>query len=149
MCPSVPSFPGARQEAERPPGRREYESFDSYEHTDFVVPAGTGFVVAMTFSGLPDRIRVRTTNNGYIVRLTNPGETPQNPVAVFISELSVFPTPARIVECRDPGGAGGGTISVTGYYATRNIDRRVSRRGPLASDVRARDQGAPEQISPR
>jgi len=147
--PSAPKAIPARREAERPTARREYESFDNYQHADFVVPAGTAFVEAIQFSGLPERLRVRSTNNGYQVRLRNPGEPPQDPMAVFVSEITNIPLGARIVECRDPGGAGGGTISITGYWPSRAIDKRTSRRGPLASDVRPREQGAPEQLEPR
>jgi hypothetical protein len=148
----VPSAPGpinSRPEAENPTARREYESFDWYEEISGVLAAGTAFVELGTFSGKPDRIRARVSASSADIRLRNPGEAAGSPIRVRLSEDENVYAGSRIVEARDPAGAGGATVFVTGFFHSRHIDRRESRRGPTLSDVRARAEAPPEQIEPR
>jgi hypothetical protein len=149
MCPSAPGPIARREEAERPPGRREYESFDSQETTIIAVPAGGVAVDVFTFSGLPDSIELTTGGGSHAYRLRNPGEPPTGEALIPANTPVQTRTGYRTIMVRDLSGAGGQNLSITGRYGSRNIDRRVSRRGPLASDVRTRDQAPPEQIAPR
>jgi hypothetical protein len=147
--PSAPRAIAARREGEKPTARREYESYDWYEGVNVAVPAGTTPVPLFTFSGMPDRIMVYMSGGTHFVRLRNPGEAAGAEIVLTGLTQLEFRVGARIVEIRDATGAGGSNANIVGYYGTRSIDRRASRRGPLASDVRARDQGAPEQLEPR
>jgi hypothetical protein len=149
MCPSVPSFPTARVEAERPNARREYEHFDQAENWEFTVPAGTVFVTAVTFSGRPDLFYIRNVGTQLSLRFREPGEAGGPRLVVGANSDLTIRTCSRIVEVLDPAGGGGQFLAGYALYHTRNIDRRESRRGPLASDVRPREQGAPEQLEPR
>lgn len=147
--PCTPPAVGARREAERPTARREYESFDWYEAATLVVPITGVFTEVITFSGMPDSIQLHTGSASTQYRLRNPGEPPGSQLFFEANTTIDLKMGARIVEAANPTAAAGLRVNVTGRYGSRNIDRRTSRRGPLASDVRARDQGAPEQLEPR
>lgn len=147
--PSVPSFPRARQEAERPTAGREYESFESVEPFTAVLPAGTAFTEIAPFSGTTDSVLVHATAAGIEVRVRRRGEAPGRAFTLPANDVVELRTGAESLEARDSGGVGGQTVIVLGRFASRTIERRVSRRGPLASDMRPRDQAAPELIEPR
>ncbi len=146
---SAPRAVRARGEAERPPGRREYTSYDQHETITAILPAVATFSEVGTFSGRPDRIVFTIGGFPVEVRLRNRGEAPGSVTRMLNTAQTIELPGAEIVEARDPTGAGTQTVNAVGFYASRHIERRTSRRGPLLTDVRARDQGAPEQLNPR
>jgi hypothetical protein len=149
MCPSVPSFPTARGEAERPTARREYTSVEAVDSGSAILPAGAGFIEVAQFGAPPDSITVYTNSAFTQLRLSNRGEAPRT-TGIFAGTAPIeLQVRCDRVEAADPTGAGAGRVTALGRYASRNIDRRESRRGPLDSDVRPREQGAPEQLEPR
>jgi len=130
MCPSVPSYPPPRASAELPAGHREYESFDNYESQRLVLAATTAFQEIISFSGTPESIIIDATAAGVDVRFRNLGEAAPNFIRLEGAGERRFQLRARIVEARDPTGAGGQGVTATGRYASRSIDVRADRRGP-------------------
>ena len=130
MCPSVPSYPAPRESAELPAGHREYESFDNYESQRIVLAASTAFQEVISFSGTPESIIIDATAAGIDVRFRNLGEAAPNFIRLEGAGERRFQLRARIVEARDPAGAGGQGITATGRYASRSIDVRADRAGP-------------------
>jgi len=147
--PSTPSLPSARAEAERPTGRREYESFEWYEVLRGVAQGTVAFNEVGTFSGRPDSIIIEVITASVEIRFRNRGEAPGSVALFTTAGVREFHVSAEIVEMRDPGFGGGQVVLAIGRYASRAIERRQSRRGPLLTDVRPREQGAPEQLEPR
>lgn len=142
-------MPAARVEAERATARREYESFDSHDTVLATVLTTTAFVDAATFGNRPERITIDVNPAGVFgVRFRNRGEAPTSRIDVISAGRITFPFGYEIVELQQTFTASA-VFTVIAHYPTRAIDRRVSHRGPLASDVRARDTGAPEQLEPR
>lgn len=147
--PSVPSFPAPRREAERPTAGREYESFDWYEEIIANVPAGSAFSEIGRFSGRPGKVILRSRLATAEIRFRRLGGPPGDAIRVRSTDVFEVATGEQIVEARDVAGAGGDSVQVTGLIPTRHIDRRDTAPGPRLSDVRAREQGAPEQLDPR
>lgn len=147
--PSAPEKIGARGEAERPPATREYESSDQFEGFEFTLAAGAGFQQVVQFAGRPDAIVLRVVGTQLRVRFREPGEAANQPYVIQGGTTEEFKVAGRIVEMQDPGAAGTQFVSGYGRYASRHIERRQGRRGPLRTTVHDYETAAPEQVTPR
>jgi hypothetical protein len=148
----MPSAPGpidARQEAERPAARREYESFDWYEAATLTLAANATFQEVITFSGRVGRVDVEISAGPLNLRFRNRGEAAGSSIRLTATGVHELRNVCEIVEIQDPAGGGTQVVTATGWHPLRHIDRRESRRGPTLSDVRPRDQAPPEQIELR
>lgn len=128
--PSAPQLPTARPSAQRQAARREYESLDSYSSETTTMAAGTAFQRIATFNGRADRIRILVNAGVIHVRFGDRGRAAGAPINPIQSGLTLYDFGAEIVEARDPTGAGGMIVTVTGLYASRDIDVRDNRPGP-------------------
>jgi hypothetical protein len=116
--PSVPGYPPERQ------------SFDNIESFTATIGAGTTFVAVANFSGTPDSVRLAPLTGPIEFRLAFRGEAPGGPIRVDAANPLETNTRAQFVEARDPAGAGGQVVVVSGRYASRGIDVRQNRPGP-------------------
>jgi len=128
--PSTPGYPPERQAAMRPAAGREVESFDNVESFTATLAAGTVFLPIANFSGTPDSVHAVAATGPVQIRMAFRGEAP----GAFITLLATVPLETRaraqFIEARDPAGAGGQVVVVTGRYSSRAIDVRQNRPGP-------------------
>lgn len=128
--PSTPGYPPERQSAQRPAALRGVESFDNIESFTATLPAGTAFTAVANFSGTPDSVRLAPRTGPIEFRLAFRGEAPGSPIAVDAANPLETGSRAQFVEARDPAGAGGQIVVVSGRYSSRGIDVRQNRPGP-------------------
>lgn len=111
----------SRATAPPAPASREYESHDWYEEFLFTIPAGTAFVEAGRFSGIPDSLLVRTNLSSVDVRLRRDAGPAGDAIRIRVAEPTELLFGARIVEARDPAGVGGQAIFVQARFASKQI----------------------------
>lgn len=128
--PSTPGYPPERQAAERPAAGRETESFDNVEAFTATLPAGTAFTSIADFSGTPDSVHLLALTGPVDVRLAFRGESPGRSIRIAANVPMETRARAQFVEARDPAGAGGQIVIVTGRWSSRAIDVRQNRPGP-------------------
>jgi len=149
-APTTARYPPARGEQHAPPpgasgtlaeastvptgaGRREYETLDWYEELLFLIPAGAAFVEAGRFATRPDKIIARTNLSSVEIRLKPRGGAPGDFLRLRVAEPITFPTGAEIIEARDPAGAGGQTIFITGLYNSKQPAVRALGAAPMSA----------------
>lgn len=128
--PSTPGYPVERPSAQRPAGRREYESFDQAESGNITLAASTAFQEVITFGGRPESIIIDVSAAGVEVRFRNRGTAAAAPVRIQAAGERRFQVTAEIVEARDPAGVGTQLVTATGRFASRQIDVRSNFPGP-------------------
>jgi hypothetical protein len=128
--PSVPGYPPERQSAMRPAAGREIESFDNVESFTATLAAGTVFLPIANFSGTPDSIHAVAATGPVQIRIAFRGEAPPSFITLLAGVQLETRARGQFVEARDPAGAGGQVVIITGRYSSRAIDVRQNRPGP-------------------
>lgn len=146
MAPSTPGFPEPRASAQRPAGRREYESYDNAESAFITLAASTVFQEVITFGGRPESIIIDASAAAIEVRFSNRGQAPRAPVRLQHAGETRFQVAAEIVEARDPAGAGGQLVTAIGRYASGGIDVRNNFGGPSRERPSLPDESRATQI---
>jgi len=93
------------------------EKFGRYETVQGVIPAGTAFSEIGRFSGTPDQVDVWASAAGLDVRFADTATPEESAVRTIANDWVRNVAARRIVQARDPAGAGGQTVSVLGKWA--------------------------------
>jgi len=93
------------------------EKFGRYETVQAVLGATTAFTELGRFSGIPDQVDVWASAAGLDVRLRDTAFPEESAVRTIANDWVRNVAARRVVEARDPAGAGGQTVSVVGKWA--------------------------------
>lgn len=111
-------------EENQPPARGQFPSYGWIEEFIFTLPAGTAFVEAGRFSGLPDSVHVTTTGGVADIRLSQRGGPQSSTINITDQQKHELYATGEVVFARDPGGTGGTVIYCTGRFAARGSEPR-------------------------
>jgi hypothetical protein len=93
------------------------EKFGRYETIQAVLGATTTFTELGRFSGTPDQVDVWASAANLDVRFKDTATPEESAVKTIANDWVRNVNARRIVEARDPAGAGGQTVSVLGKWA--------------------------------
>jgi hypothetical protein len=93
------------------------EKFGRYETVQAVLGATTTFTELGRFSGTPDQVDIWASAAGLDVRLRDTAFPEESAVRTIANDWVRNVAARRVVEARDPAGAGGQTVSVVGKWA--------------------------------